>query len=335
MEANCLDGALCVQSNGTNMHRTCCEHDSAMGGLSHSQSMMMCLSLMARPGAVVSTCSPQDFHANRSAWQEKSLQAMTLATDGHIRPASYARWDARLCGWRTSQVSLADLMGISEPSLVIFTRSGSMRSGELSVLPDVEHHTNETGFGSSHTSPTLWPTPTVNGNHNRKGLSKTSGDGLATAVVLAHKGYWPWPVPPHPTHQGYAIGNTCTVILDSQPWDSMYARGIIWGLNGDMVDVQMECGQIECWPRENVVPTGMPTPTKNDAKNTGSPSRLARNSVPLDGQVRGPLNPEWIEWIMGWPVGATDLQPLEMDRCRNRWWLRFAPCTTTPSEVCK
>ena len=28
----------------------------------------------------------------------------------------------------------------------------------------------------------LLPTPTVNGNYNRKGVSKTSGDGLATAV---------------------------------------------------------------------------------------------------------------------------------------------------------
>ena len=30
----------------------------------------------------------------------------------------------------------------------------------------------------------LWPTATVNGNNNRKGVSKTSGDGLSTAVKL-------------------------------------------------------------------------------------------------------------------------------------------------------
>jgi len=29
----------------------------------------------------------------------------------------------------------------------------------------------------------MWPTPTVKGNHNRKGLSSKSGDGLATAVA--------------------------------------------------------------------------------------------------------------------------------------------------------
>lgn len=34
----------------------------------------------------------------------------------------------------------------------------------------------------------LWPTPTVNGNNNRAGLSSKSGDGLATAVKM-------WPTP--------------------------------------------------------------------------------------------------------------------------------------------
>jgi DNA (cytosine-5)-methyltransferase 1 len=34
----------------------------------------------------------------------------------------------------------------------------------------------------------LWPTPTVHGNHNRKGLSPDSGDGLATAVKASVDG---------------------------------------------------------------------------------------------------------------------------------------------------
>jgi hypothetical protein len=28
----------------------------------------------------------------------------------------------------------------------------------------------------------------------------------------------------------------------------------------------------------------------------------------------GDLNPDWVEWLMGWPIGWTDLQQLEMDR---------------------
>lgn len=28
----------------------------------------------------------------------------------------------------------------------------------------------------------------------------------------------------------------------------------------------------------------------------------------------GRLNPMWVEWLMGWPLGSTDLKPLEMDK---------------------
>jgi DNA (cytosine-5)-methyltransferase 1 len=39
----------------------------------------------------------------------------------------------------------------------------------------------------------------------------------------------------------------------------------------------------------------------------------------------GPLNPQWVEWFMGWPIGATDLQPLEMDKCHSapQWHFGF------------
>ena len=28
----------------------------------------------------------------------------------------------------------------------------------------------------------------------------------------------------------------------------------------------------------------------------------------------GRLNPTWVEWLMGWPLGWTDLKPLETDK---------------------
>ena len=31
----------------------------------------------------------------------------------------------------------------------------------------------------------------------------------------------------------------------------------------------------------------------------------------------GKLNPNWVEWLMGWPIGWTDLKPLEMDKCHS------------------
>jgi hypothetical protein len=57
----------------------------------------------------------------------------------------------------------------------------------------------------------------------------------------------------------------------------------------------------------------LPTPTCHDSKAM-SPSELNRNSPCLAAMVKwpkgseqpgGPLNPEWVEWLMGWPIGWT------------------------------
>jgi hypothetical protein len=34
----------------------------------------------------------------------------------------------------------------------------------------------------------------------------------------------------------------------------------------------------------------------------------------------GKLNPNWVEWLMGWPIGWTDLKPLEMGKFQS--WLQ-------------
>ena len=87
----------------------------------------------------------------------------------------------------------------------------------------------------------LWPTPTQNGNYNRKGLSKNSGDGLATAVAL-------WPTPA------------------ARDWKDGRVEGI-----GD--------------------------------RNTPNLSRVVGQSPNT-----GSLNPTWVEWLMGFPIGWTDLK---------------------------
>ena len=104
-----------------------------------------------------------------------------------------------------------------------------------------------------------WPTPTVCGNHNRKGASKTSGDGLATVVAQRT-----WPTATATAHKGrspnHKRANT-----------------------DDRLDYSVE--------REAFQP-GRQTPPRR-------------------------LNPDWTEWLMGWPIGHTDLKPLGMGRFRE------------------
>lgn len=36
-----------------------------------------------------------------------------------------------------------------------------------------------------------------------------------------------------------------------------------------------------------------------------------------NGGAPGMLNPDWAEWLMGWPLGWTELKPLETDKCHS------------------
>jgi hypothetical protein len=74
-----------------------------------------------------------------------------------------------------------------------------------------------------------------------------------------------------------------------------------------------------------------PTPLKQDSWMDLSPSRARRRAPGLMwavvrrsglevAEARGKLNPDWVEWLMGWPIGWTDLNPLATDRFQQ--WLR-------------
>lgn len=72
-------------------------------------------------------------------------------------------------------------------------------------------------------------------------------------------------------------------------------------------------------------PSSVPTMTCNDAKNSNPPSQRKRNTPPLNVVVGGSVNPTWAEWLMGWPIGWTDLKPLEMGRFRQ-WYRSHGGC---------
>ena len=122
----------------------------------------------------------------------------------------------------------------------------------------------------------LWPTPTVCGNYNKAGLSKSSGDGLATAVARS---------------------------LLPSPRASDATRGP--GLRKDRTKPDNLATAVKM----------LPTPTCNDAKNNGAASQHERNSPPLNAIAGGPLNPAWVEWLMGFPLGYTDCVPSAMQLC--------------------
>lgn len=63
--------------------------------------------------------------------------------------------------------------------------------------------------------------------------------------------------------------------------------------------------------REQMIPELWPTPAARDYKDKASPSERNRNTPTLATHAGGQLNPTWVEWLMGYQIGWTELKPLE------------------------
>ena len=164
------------------------------------------------------TSSLPDSPASPTASPEDASAPLTSGTSGRTPLEPFATWDRGGCCWRTFQASL--LTGMPEPWSGNWPSSAMTALGTAYRLPPLVRHTS-VGGGSVYPTPLttdaqgasgpplsqshatkwdganslgrmaqqgLWPTPTVNGNNNRAGLSEKSGDGLQTAVRL-------WPTP--------------------------------------------------------------------------------------------------------------------------------------------
>jgi DNA (cytosine-5)-methyltransferase 1 len=82
-----------------------------------------------------------------------------------------------------------------------------------------------------------------------------------------------------------------------------------------------------------------PTPQASDNRdrgNLGSGAILRRKEkgkqIGLSQSVSdqsGALNPPWVEWLMAWPIGWTDLKPLGTDKFQ-RWRFSHGESSVNP-----
>lgn len=177
-QANCSDTEPSAPSSGNHTPKLSLWHDKTMDASRLSRFGMTCKPLTGSHGAELLTWWLEASRARTSALPAKASES--LANDPGCGPTwlgSLAKFDPVSRSWKTAQLSL---LRDSELSSVIWPRSGMTAGGQCWELPMLERRTSGTGCGFLQ----VWPTPTVCGNHNRKGASATSGDGLATAVKM-------------------------------------------------------------------------------------------------------------------------------------------------------
>jgi len=146
----------------------------------------------------------------------------------------------------------------------------------------------------SSSSDSLWPTPTVMGNHNRAGLSATSGDGLASAVQ------WPTPTGAGGSNVGGQAGwvgpKRPTIHSAVKTWPTPKARDTRSGCKSGMARTTPDLpDEVLSWA----------TPRASDGPKGGPNQRGSKGDESLSMQASGTLNPEFVEVLMGFPQGWT------------------------------
>lgn len=240
-----------------------------------------------------------------------------VADSGDRWRGSFVKYDHDTSTWRTHQSSL--LGGYTEFSET-WPNSGSMRNGECWERQTLEPPTSESESG-------YLPTPVTIDSGSRFNRSPSDGAALRpTLGAMARFNLWPTPtcggggqtLPEGTTPTGKTPeGRKQTVCLERYVhqverglWPTPTVKG-----NYDRRGASAKAGDGLATAVRN-----FPTPTVAMRKGS-SGGALTRKSgksrendrldyaIEKDGKS-GRLNPDWVEWLMGWPIGWTALQPL-------------------------
>lgn len=304
----CLDGAPSAQLNGNHTPQAFCAPDKTKAFSRPSQFGMTFAPLTERRGEELLMSYRAAFHARTSAPRVGAQASLANEVDsGKKWHELLAKFDPASCSWKTAQCSLlADL----EQSLETWPRWGSMRNGACYQQPMLERLTSGSESG-------YWPTPKSNDAEKRGNFDiQNPRNGLPAA---AKRSVFPTPSASDGTRGGVMTesmtGQSLTQVVNTMvrfptPCASDHKGSGKSGTLRDRLDYAAERGAT----KSNVYAT----PQASDFRS-GQTSRLEdpNRSRNLNDQIGGQLNPTWVEWLMGWPLGWTDLKPLATDKSHD------------------
>ncbi len=243
---------------------------------------------------------------------------------------------ARLVGSRWIKPQQG-LFTTSEEFSETFPKSGTMRDGKLYQRRKSVPAISGTGCG-------LWPTARQAGHKGAASIDSAKGclkrgfsPNLPEAVQLTKAGLWPTPNCSSSTGAGLH-GDGGMNLQTAVKWPTPKAGGqrnsrqaIIDKKGGGKKKSSLALEQaVECsagiLPKELLtleeVPAKyramFPTPTNSmmtigdmeQAKHSGNGGTRPTYIDASKGQGDGSLNPDWVEWLQGWPVNWSSLEPI-------------------------
>jgi DNA (cytosine-5)-methyltransferase 1 len=174
-----------------------------------------------------------------------------------------------------------------------------MQNGALYLLPTLVQTISVKEFGLEPNNETFFHTPNTTGmdggSNSRKALKKRLE----------------WPTPATKGYGHAAEGMVGNLIKKIE-------EGTMTKLQAEQMLGLPHLENHRTWKKK------FPTPQASDNRDRGNlSSNCVQRRIEIGKQVSlsqsvsntsGQLNPTWVEWLMGWPLGWTDLKPLVMDK---------------------
>ncbi len=290
-----------------------------------------CARSTAGHGEDLSTSCQADFHVKTSAPPEKAPESTARGpASGERWRASFARFDRVTCSWRTVQCSLFE---DSAQCSVIWPRSGMTVDGHAYPLPTAGRRTRGTESGFLPTPNACTISNDTNVQCSGDGRKKPNKLGWAVAAEM-----WQTPVADDAVDRKAGKWNSrgepklsAQVMLPKASDADKGGRGGLLhqiktgsprGIPIPRANDAKKVGNIDATnPRNGLAGfVRMPPPASSDWKGSSKPGQRRGQLTDPTTEVipaGGRLNPTFVEWLMGWPIGSTALSPLAMDRFRE------------------
>ena len=225
--------------------------------------------------------------------------------------------DPATCSWRMLQQSL---ITDSEPFSQTWPRWGMTVGGSAYAHPMSEHRITEIGglcaqFATPNTLDGMPPKSQAALNRE----ATVTRPGRSRPANLRDQVTQMWPTP-------RANSAMASKITQESAWDKKRFPNLETVCGRSIFPAPIAVGNLNLGELLNLDAQNAgkhsqkywPTPTAHNAKETNAPSESERNTPTLAAQAGGTLNPDWVEWLMGFPIGYTASNVLVTPKCRSK-----------------
>ena len=285
------------------------------------------------PSTPIFSLAASRSRANPTPWPGSGGERLTNVISGRTPLESFGMWDQDSSCWRTFQASL--LTGMAEPWSGSFPTSGMTAFGTASLLRPLVPRTSVGGGGAlRYMTPNAMDSlpaksqDALDYEHSTARPGRKNPNNLRDQVSV-EEGTRLWPTPASRHHkdgdahscQNVPVNGLLVRVVHRLPTPS--SGGDSGGPHGS-------------WPTPCYTDHGGATKVGIEQTRTGfrrtSQTTGTQYGASLTDAVElmngGSLNPDWVSWLMGLPVGWTSLEPLSREEYldwfhaqqNGTWW---------------